>query len=168
MEIIGQIIGIIAMAIIVLSFQEKSNKKLFFIQTIGAFLFAVSYLLIKEYTGAILNAITILRGLLFFFFVKKKNLIVLLILEIAYVVAGVLTYSSWTSILPLVACVVETFFMWLNSGKIIRLARAYFVSPCWLVYNAISLAIGGIICEVFNIASVIVSFFRHKKDGFTD
>ena len=55
---------------------------------------------------------------------------------------------------------------WKNDGKIIRTVRLYAVTPAWLSYNIVMFSIGGIICEGFNIISIIVSFIRHRKDGF--
>ena len=46
MELWGQIISIVAMVAIILSFQCKSNKKLAFVYGTGAALFAISYFML--------------------------------------------------------------------------------------------------------------------------
>jgi hypothetical protein len=39
-------------------------------------------------------------------------------------------------------------------------------SPCWLVHNIMVFSIGGIICEVGNMISTVVSIFRFRKTGY--
>jgi hypothetical protein len=58
--------------------------------------------------------------------------------------------------------------MWTRDGKKIRISQMAVVSPFWLLYDLLIPvpSIGGILCEVFNMASVIISFIRFKKTGF--
>ena len=46
-----------------------------------------------------------------------------------------------------------------NNSKIIRLS-GFISSPCWLTYNIFNNAIGGIICEVFILVSIISALIR--------
>ena len=63
-EIIAQVIGIVAAAISISSFQFKNNKTLFTLRAIASILFALNYFLIGAITAAILNAINIVCMLL--------------------------------------------------------------------------------------------------------
>jgi hypothetical protein len=58
--------------------------------------------------------------------------------------------------------------MWTRNGKTIRVSQLAVVSPLWLLYDLLipTPSLGGILCEVFNIVSVIVSFVRFRKTGF--
>ena len=62
-EIIGQAIGIIAMAFNVLSYQTKNSKGIILFQLFGTLLFSINFFLIKAYVGAMLNVLGMLRAL---------------------------------------------------------------------------------------------------------
>ena len=74
----------------------------------------------------------------------------------------------WLVSLAFIAQAAGTLSMWTRNGKTIRVAQLAVVSPFWLLYDALipTPSIGGILCEVFNMISVVVSFIRFKKTGF--
>jgi len=56
-----------------------------------------------------------------------------------------------------------------KSGTFIRNMRFFFVSPVWLINNTVMcFTVGGIICEIITMISVIVSFIRYRKTGFEE
>lgn len=164
MKIAGQIISIIAMVTIVLSFQMKSNRKLIIVQTIANIGFAISYIMLGAFNGAFSNFVSVFRGISFNFFLKRKSVLLLVIFELAYVGVCVYSYIGVLSVIILIASLVDTYSLWSNNGKRIRIMRAGVVSPLWLFYNIATFSIGGICCEVFNIISSIISFIKYKKD----
>ena len=167
MGLAGQIVSVVAMALVVLSFQMKSNKTLLVVQMLANLLFATSYFLLGVYTAAIVNLIAMLRSLALYFWADKKSVILLITAELIFVVASVLTYAGIPTILVYIASLVDTYSMWKNDGKLIRYSRLFVVSPLWLVHNIIRFSLGGLICEIFSIISCIVAFIRYKKEGFT-
>ena len=167
MQIAGQIVSVIAMALVVLSFQMKSNKMLLVVQMLANFLFAVSYFLLGVYTASIVNLIAMLRSLALYFWADKNSNLLLITTLIAFIFACIFTYAGVPTILVLVASIVDSFSMWKNDGKFIRYARLFAVSPLWLVHNIIRFSLGGLICEIFSIISCIIAFIRYKKEGFT-
>ena len=46
-----------------------------------------------------------------------------------------------------------------NDAKIIRLS-GFISSPCWLVYNIFNNAIGGMLCEIITLISIISALIR--------
>ena len=64
-EIIAQIISIAAMALNILSFQQKSKNGVIAFQMIGGFLFGVSFLMLGSYMGALLNFIGFFRAIVY-------------------------------------------------------------------------------------------------------
>lgn len=165
MEFIAQIIGIVAMFINILSFQCKKNHNLFVMIGIGSLLFSVNFLMLGAYVSAIYNIISIIRSSLALnkrFFTKKY----FYLLCILYVVGTVFAYDNPWSVVLFVAQIVQTYTMWFKDGSVIRKSQFWFVSPVWVVNNIIVFSIGGILCEVFMMSSVIISFLRFKKTGF--
>lgn len=168
-EIIGQIFGIFGLLMFVASFQCKNSKKLVMVQGIGGMMFFINFLLIGAYGGALFNLTVLVRGLLF---AKKDNkiwkpLIVEVLFTIAYVYSLTLIKDDVLQIvlttLPYISLLIMSVFMWKENGKFIRLFQVGALSPAWLIHNIFNFTLGGILAEVFNIVSAIVSLVRFRK-----
>lgn len=165
-EFIAQILGILGTIFAFVSFQLKENKKFFILQALSGCMFALNFLLLGAYTGCLLNFINIFRGAVMVGG-KKMNKPYWLIITLAlYTIATVFTYTNIFSLIALVAQLVGTLAMWSRNGKTIRVLQLFCVSPLWLVHNIFVFSIGGIICEVFNLGSIIVSLIRFGVSGF--
>ena len=175
-QIIGQAIGIVAMAFNILSFQGKKARSVMLTQLCGASLFAISYFMIGAAGAGLLNLIAVLRAAVYSNkerFCADSNvwLIVFTVLYIAsYVLAFTVFGKSFTlvnalvEVLPVIALTITTFGFKLQNAKIIR--RFGIVnSVCWLIYNIVNIAIGGIICEVLSLGSIAVGMVRHDRKG---
>ncbi len=168
-DIIAQGFGIIGFFIFVLSFQCKDNRKLVFVQGIGGLAFFLNFILIGAYGGALFNLIVLVRGLLY----KNKEgknyklAVVELLFIGAFVFSGV--QADWEikqvvlTALPCAALLIMSCFMWKENDKGIRYFQIFALSPAWLIHNFFNFTLGGIICEIFNMISVIVSLIRYRK-----
>ncbi len=178
MEIVAQILSILSCAVLILSFQVKNNRHLFLMQTIAAAGFGISYLLLGAFTGFLNNVIAFTNTLVLLCNRLRKKYIMYLICAAYVAVPFISLYlfnDTWTVrniiaiIISFIAPITQYAFTvatWKNDGKTIRAVRLFAVTPTWLAYNFVVLSIGGIICESFNIISIVVSFIRHGKDGF--
>lgn len=170
-EIIGQIFGIFGLLMFVLSFQCKNSKKLVFVQGIGGMMFFINFLLIGAYGGALFNLTILIRGLLYMKKDKKiwKPVIVEALFTVAYIYSLTLIKGDVLQIilttLPYVSLLIMSIFMWNENGKFIRYFQVGALSPSWLIHNIFNFTLGGILAELFNIASAIVSLvrFTHKN-----
>ena len=173
-EIIAQIIGIVAMALNIISFLQKEHKTIIIFQFFGSSLFVINYLMLGAYTGAMMNAIALVRAIIF---TNKEKFhadkpIWVGIFSVFYVAAYVLTFTVFgkeatfanlaIEILPVVAMVIQTISFVLPGAKDIR-NFAYAVSPLWLTYNAINATIGGVLCETFALISVTIGKIKHDR-----
>ena len=168
-EIIGQIFGIIGLIVFVLSFQCKNSKKLVLVQGIGGLMFFINFILIEAYGGALFNLTILIRGLLY---MKKDNkiikpLIVEILFTLAYIYSLTLVSGNILQIvlttLPYVSLLIMSVLMWKENGKLIRYFQIATLSPSWLIHNIFNFTLGGILAEVFNIISAIISIFRFKE-----
>ena len=166
MDIIAQILGILGTCAAFISFQLKENKRFFIVQALSGSLFALNFLLLGAYTGCLLNFINIFRGAVMAGGKKMHKLPWLVAIQAVYIAATVLTYTDIFSVVALIAQIVGTFAMWSQSGKTIRFLQLFCVSPLWLIHNIFVFSIGGVVCEVFNIVSIIVSLIRFGIKGF--
>ena len=166
-----QLIGYVGTACALLSYQCKKNKTYFLLQMGCAIAFTLQFLLLNAWVGMLLNVFSILRGVIFALGDKCKHPVHLILMQTTFLascLAAPLFFGEkwWMAGIMLVAQSVGTFAMWTRNGKTIRLAQVAVISPLWIVHNVYYFSVGGIICECFNICSVIVSFIRFKKSGF--
>ena len=166
MNTIAQIISMLGTGAAFVSFQLKENKKFFIMQALSGLMFALSFLLLGAPTGSVLNLINIYRGAVMAGGKKLHKLPILVSIQVIYIVATIFTYSNIFSLIALIAQLIGTFAMWSQNGKTIRILQLFCVSPLWLVHNIFVFSIGGIVCEVFNIGSIIISLIRFGKSGF--
>lgn len=166
-QIIGQLVGVLGLVVTFCSFQCKESKKLFFFQMIGTAIFALHFILLEAQTAVMLNIGGIIRAFFLFHGDKKwaRHPAALVGVTLMMAVFGFATWDGWLSLLPIVAMVGGTPFMWTQNGKTLRIAQLAFISPCWLTYNAAVFSIAGVVNETFTIISVVVSICRFGLDG---
>ncbi len=166
-----QLIGYVGTACALISYQCKKNRNYFLFQTGCGVAFAIQFALLQSWAGMLLNVFSILRGIIFALGDKCKNRIYLVIMEVCFAascVASVLVFDEkwWIAALLFIAQGGGTLAMWTRNGKVIRWAQLCGISPIWIVNNVYYFSVGGILCEVFNMLSVIVSFIRFRKTGY--
>ena len=166
-NIIAQIFGIIGLIIIVYSFQCKKNKNFFLMQGTGSFMFFLNFLLIGAYAGALFNLTNLVRGILFAKDGKKlwKLVVTILLYTFCYIFSLQFIWGNgfmiFISTLPYVTLVIMSVLMWLGNGNHIRIFQFTLMSPSWIVHNIFNFSLGGILCESFNMVSVVVYFIRN-------
>ena len=159
-EIIAQIIGYIGALFLILSFQIKKEKKFFAFQCIGSGLFLVNYLMLTAWTGVLISIMSVTRSTLAPYLSGKKRFVLIPLTLIIPIIAGFFIYQGIETVLMIVAYCVFTVAMFTKNSKLIRVTQLTVASPLQLAHNIIVSSQGGIICESFNIISIIVSFFR--------
>lgn len=172
-ELVGQIIGILGTVIAVLSFQCKDNKKFFIWQAACGACFAANFMLIGNVTVAFLHFFNIVRAASFGFTKGRARGILAVAVVLMYTASTVLTFEGFSlagimAIAALAAQIVGTTAMYLDNGRIIRVAQLSFISPVFLVNSIIpKFSLGGVLCEVFNLTSIAIALIRYRKSGFT-
>ncbi len=160
-ETLGQIIGFVAMAIIVVSYQQKSHKNILTLQMISGLLFTVHYLMLGAYTGAVMNLLGAFRSLVYSNRRKKWASSVLWPtgFSVAFLISGILTWENIFSVFPLIAMLMSSIVLWIEQPKINRMLSLP-TSGCWLIYNIKTLSYPGIITEIFVLSSIIIGILR--------
>lgn len=167
MKILTQIIGIAAMAASVYSFQLNKHKHIMIVQIIATALFGMQYYLLGAFTGAMLDAVGVVRDIVFYNKDKKwaSGNVWTVVFSLMMVVFGIVTYQGVASIFMIVSMVFNTITFSFTKPKLVR-RTILIASPFMLVYNILTGSIGGIINEIFAEISSVVGMFRHdfKKD----
>ena len=168
MEILGQIFGLIAMALNILSVQFKKPQQLFICRMASSLLWTLNFLLLGSPTGAIINLVNIIRSI-FLLREKTSTKPFLYITALLYIVTGLLTMDYLLSVLLLVDCfiiigqVADSIGMWTKNLRYIRRCQLFAISPIWLIHNILVFSIGGIITESFTMLSTLIAMYRYRE-----
>ncbi len=159
-DFIAQTLGLCGAVLLVFSFQIKNEKKFFLCQSLGSGLFLINYLMLGAWTGALISVMSVTRSALAPVLSGKKRYFIIPLVILIPIVAGFFIYQGIETVLMITAYVVFTLAMFTKSSKLIRITQLILASPLQLIHNAIVFSLGGILCESFNIISIVVSFFR--------
>lgn len=175
-EIIAQMIGIIAMIFNIISYQSKQQRRIIALQLCGGTLFAVNYLMLGATVGGVLNILAVIRAIVFLFKDKLKAnrlpwLLGFISLYISVYVLNftlfgkeVTLYNLMIEILPVIGMTALNIGYRLKEARDVR--RCGLVSsPSWLIYNIAAGSWGAIACEVLTLVSIGIGMFRLDKKG---
>ena len=173
-KIAAQVISILAMAMNILSYQNKKQKSILIFQMVGGTLFAVSFFMLDAKMGMILNIISAIRALLFMYKKQLKTdtnvwLVGFIVVYIATYVLSITMFveklTPLTAILefiPIIGMVATTLGYRSKTANGTRISGLV-NEPAWLVYNVYYFSIGAILCNVFSFTSAIVGLVRFNK-----
>lgn len=165
MELLGQIIGMIALGTSIICYQFNSPRKILILQIVMSALFALNLALIGAFSGAAMNVLGICRALVFYQREKRKwarSPFWVGFFIAATVAITVFTFESWVDIFPLAGTIFTTIALSMTDAAKIRLWTLP-SPPCWLTYNVLNGNIGGILNEIFVISSIVVGMFRFDR-----
>ena len=163
---IGQILGIIAIILGFISYQVKTQKQLLFMQTSVAAVFGVHYLLIGAYSGMAMNAVGIVRNLVYNGRNQKgsSSRLVPIVFVLIQCVMCALTWEAWYSVFVLFGLTINTYCLSFKNPQNVR--KSIFVtSPLVLTYDVLAGSIGGMIYESVSIISAFIGVLRHRKQS---
>lgn len=162
-ETAAQVIGFVAMTLLVASFQQKTRNRILGVQMVSGTLWTVHYALLGAYTGMALNFVGVVRC---FVYANRKdgnrfdNNYIPGIFMVVSVAVGLLSWTGPASLLPMASLSFTSFAYWSKNPTVLRVL-SYPNCICWLLFNIISGSYAGIATEVFNLISVTVGILRH-------
>lgn len=169
-DFIAQALGILALVIMVLSYQQKTRRGLLYFQMAANACFAASYLMDRGYTFAVMSLINIVRS---FVFSREdvgdkwaQSRIWLYVFLAAPIISGILSWENILSLLVIAATVILTIALYSKNGKTMR--RLFLLPPVlYISYNVSHGVWGGIGSDVFCLISAIIAIYRFdiKKES---
>ena len=162
--IFGQIFGVLATCLTILSYQVNTKNRLLIIQSIATLCTAISYLFLGALSGLVMNIVCIARNVVFYFQKedRKQALISGYAFALAMVICGAFSWQGWPSLLIISALAANTVFLSFGKPQLLR-KSILLTSSLVLVYNLLVFSVGGIANEVMAIASSIVGILRFHK-----
>ena len=162
MELLTQIVGIIAMFFSVFSFQMNKHKQIMIMQIVATALFGVQYFLLGAMTGVAMDCIGVVRAIVFYHKDKKWaawNGWTVIFMILFAVFCG-FTWAGPVSLLMALAMMLNTLSFSFTNPKLVR-STILISSPLLLLYGIFTGSLGGIINEVFVEISSVVGLLRY-------
>ena len=165
MFIIGQIVGAVAFAFEVATFQCKTAHRFLLMQLAANLLWLTSYAFLGAFTGAALVILAVIRIVTFYVLEKsarRKRFAALAILCAAAVAVAILTWKNWTSILALLGWLSMTLALFQKRPQISRrfgMVQGFF----WALYDVTCRSIFGVGANVLSLVSAGFALWRFRK-----
>ena len=163
-ELLAQVVGVIAVFLFLLSYQQKNRKNIIIMNALSRILYIVQYIMLGAFSGAALDVLGTVSSVAAekkdTFFIKKHKRLVIAILNLLIVGVGLLLYENVFSILPIFGVLFHTGAFWLDNEKTVR-RLSLIGSPFWLAYNLFSQAYGSAVGDMLSMASIIIAMIRY-------
>ena len=167
--IIPQIVGLLAVALFLMSYQMKRRGGIIAMNLTSRILYVVQYLLLGAISGAVLDilgsAASLIAGKRDAPFVKKHVRFIFILTNLVIVAAGVtiaIINRSLLDLLPILGVLLHTGAFWLTRERVIRIV-SLIGSPFWLVYNVASRAYGSALGDLLTMGSIVIALLKYRK-----
>lgn len=168
MNLLATVVGMLAVALFVFSYQLKSRRNIILCNTISRVLYVAQYCLLGAFEGALLDGTAFFISLLCYDrdmpFIKKHVLLFILLSNVVIIGIGMVSYKDIFSLLPILGVIFEILALWLKKERNIRII-SLLAAPFWLAYNLLYGAYGSAVGNVITIISLLVALFRYDILG---
>ena len=162
--ILGQALGILATVITVISYQMNTKRSLLLVQTTATACTCLAYLFLGASSGFALNTVCIVRNIVFYFQKEHKKVnIPAVLLALAMVGMGLLSWQGPVSLLIIAALAANTLFMSVGDPQLLR-KSVLVTSTMILLYNILVFSLGGIANEGLSVISSAVGIVRFRRE----
>lgn len=161
---IANAIGIAAVIVYLLSYQQKTQKKIAAFNMTCRGLYVTQYVLLGAFSGAVLDILCMIALLPAQrreqAWVQKWRIPIIIASALALIVAGLLLDKTIFGLLVILGCLLQMIAFWMDSEKKVRLT-CLLACPCWLAYNLASGAYGSCIGDILSFMSIVIALFRY-------
>lgn len=162
-ELIGHIVGFLGVASIFASYQFKEKKTIMIGQILGSAFISLQFFLIGDPTAFALNAVCLLRNLIF----NVKNRLGKLgalspyFFSVAIVAVSVLMWNGPTTLLMMSGLAINTVCLGVCKPQGLR-ASLLLTCVLVLIYDLLTGSVSGALNEVLSIISASVGLIRYR------
>lgn len=164
MRYIAQGVGLLAVALFLLSYQQKKRKNIIIMNALSRVLYIVQYIMLGAFSGAVLDVLGTVSSVAAEKkdtpFIKRHVKLVVAVLNLAVILGGLLLYENIFSLLPIFGVLFHTGAFWLDNEKTVR-RLSLLGSPFWLAYNLVSGAYGSAVGDMLSILSILIAMIRY-------
>lgn len=164
MEIIANVVGLLAIGVFNISYQFKKRMQMLLCTVASRLLFILQYVLLGSIQGAAMDivatVVSLVAGKRDHRLMKKYMVLVIILANVIVVGTGLLLYENIFSIFSILGVIFETSAFWLKSEKQIRIF-SLLGAPCWMAFNIGCGAYAGAIGNVITLISIGVALVRY-------
>lgn len=164
--ILSQVCVLVAIAFFISTTYIKNRKVVIFLNCFVNIFYAIQYVLLKSYTGVLINAIGLIRCIWFYFDTKstKRDYVSLIVCFALAIGGGIFTYKSWVDIIALVGSLALTYGLWQPNLMLYRfLAIANHI--CFIVYNTVHKSYIAVVFEAVVIILTAISIIKFHLES---
>jgi hypothetical protein len=163
-EIIGQIISVIAVIITFITYQMKSSTRIFITNAIATAVSCIAYAMLGGTTALGLNIMCVIRNVCYMYKGKNKYAAHILpaVLALIMAIMSAFLWEGYHSIFFVVGITLNTLAMGYCNPQNLR-KSILLTSSLILIYNLFIPSIGGTINEIVAITSAVVGLIRYRK-----
>lgn len=163
--IIAQVLGAIALVIVMLSYFRKEKTTFLAFQLFANIFYASAFCVLLEWAAGVVTFISALRCITFYYCQKKNfkyTYIFLILFIIMYIVATIIFFSDWFDLIPLIASIIFTIVFFI---KDLKLTRYLTIPPnaIWVVYNIVVLAYTSALLDFLEIIATIIAIINARR-----
>lgn len=160
-DIIIQLIGFLALAASLISFQFKKHNHILLLRTASELIFALQYVLLGAWTAAIMDGVSVVRNTLYTHLVKKNRSTtpVIVAFGIFVMVTGIITFDGPVSLLPIISKLLTTVSYGMKNERWLRIIT---LPSCifWIIYNLFAGSIAGILADTMTLVSLVIAIYQ--------
>ena|SRR3989344_4842973 len=120
MTYLAQIIGFIALILLLAVFQREKRSHMFIFKIFSSVFYCIHFALLGAWTGSAMNLVATLRNYVFKQRTEKRwadKMIWLFVFLLIIIVSGIFTWEGYHSILPMIATSIYTITFWMKEPK---------------------------------------------------
>ena len=160
-DLIIQLIGFLALAASLISFQFKKHNHILLLRTASELIFALQYIFLGAWTAAIMDGISVVRNMLYTALVKKNRPTtpVIIVFSLFVIVTGLIAYDGIISLLPIVSKLLTTVSYGMKKERWLRFIT---LPSCifWIIYNAYVGSAAGILADSMTLVSLLIAMYK--------
>lgn len=164
MYLSAQIVGILAVATYLLSYQLEKRKHIIFVNATSSFLYVLQYILLGALEGAAIDVLSAVGAIIAHNkdkkCIAKYMTIIIILLNLLFLTTGLALYKNIFSLFPIVGAIVQASAFWMTSEKRIRQV-SFLGVPFWLIYNLTCQAYGSALGSVLCMISIGSAIYRY-------
>lgn len=156
---LAQVFGLIALIILLISFQTNNKKKLLKYQVFSSAFFSVYYLLLNATTGFLMNVMKVIRNIMFAKLGKKVPIFYSGLIIVFLITFSIVFYDGPISLFPFIAGIIYTIGI---SQKNLTITRWIGLLSCALCmsYNIFMNTFTALIACIVEFISITISIYR--------
>lgn len=170
--ILAQIMGGIALVLVLISIFSKEKKYFFVIQVVANIFYALSFIFNGGLVAGINSFISVMRVLILYLFEKKKITppkYLILVFSACYITVGFIFFARPIDIITMITPIMFTVAMWMKNMQLVRytmISPNVLLTVYALILQVYTTALLDVIETIFLIVA-IVKFYLHARKSQT-